>query len=225
MKEPAILAIIDIETTGHDPIQRITLNANTIRADNVLIPWHEITEIGCVFASNPGLEKIYQVHTFVKPEHPERCDPATIPITNFPERFKAGEWDSALSLNKAIWSLLMDCKRVGGDQAVAVPGGQNWFFDWSFLSVAFAWLDIPDAVHSKFLSYKRFDVSSMAIQELWDPREPLDMSDFSLRGGKLQHTLGIAPEPKPHLAINGARQAYDVMRKLNERKLLRLTTP
>ena len=66
--------------------------------------------------------------------------------------------------------------------------------------------------------YKRFDTSSMAMQALWNPKTPFDMSDYSLRSGKLQKALDILPEPEPHEAINGARQAYAVFRRLTELK-------
>ncbi len=221
--EFSVLGVMDIETTGHDTLRRVKAYRRIL-----FEPWHEITELACVFVRTPGLEVIGEFKTLVKPRHPERCDPNTIPITNFPERWKNGEWDGALSLNDAIWCMLRECHRYSGGDAVVtpdvvIPGGQNFFFDWDFLSIALAILDIANDEYTKYLHYKRFDVASMAIQGLWDPRTPLDMSQFSLRSGLLQKALGIEPEPKPHYAINGARRAYWTFRKLSERKLVRFS--
>lgn len=225
--EFSTLGFIDIETTGHDP-QRRARPCSACSGKILLELWHEITELACVFARTPGLEVVGEFKTLVKPKYPERCDPETIPITNFPERWKSGEWDGAPSLDEAIRQMLCECHKHSGGEAVVVPevvipGGQNFFFDWSFLSVGFSMLGITDEEYTRYIHYKRFDVASMAIQELWDPRTPLDMSQFSLRSGLLQEALGIEPEPKPHYAINGARQAHWTFRKLSERKLVRFS--
>lgn len=213
-----ILGFTDLETIGHDPLQRITVDGRTL-----LEPLHEIIDIGCVFTRVPGFEIMEEFQTLVKPEHPEYCDPKTIPITSFPERWKSGEYKNAPSLREAVKLLFDTCRRHSAEKAVVIPGGQNFFFDWSFLSAAFYILGISNDEYTKYIHYKKFDVASMAIQELWDPRTPLDMSRFSLRSGLLQKTLGIEPESKPHYAINGARQAYWTFRKLSERKLIRFT--
>ncbi len=213
---------MDIETTGHDPLRLVS------GEEGLLKTWHEIIEIACIFVAVPGFEIVGGFETLVKPRHPERFDPAIVPINNFEERWRSGEWDAAPSLEKAVETLLARCRRHSTDPVVVpnvvIPGGQNFFFDWSFLSVAFASLGIGNDEYTRSIGYKRFDVASMAIQELWDPRTPFDPSDFSLRSGKLQEALGIEPEPKPHRAVNGARQAFLVFHKLAERKVLRLET-
>lgn len=210
------LGFIDVETTGHDPIAQIRVEGKTL-----IQPWHEIIDLACVFVRTPEFEIAGEFSTLVKPEHPEHHDLKTTPITNFPNRWRGGEWNDAPSLDSAIKGLFQACRMYAGEKAVVVPGGQNFFFDWSFLSTAFALLGIENDEHAKYIHYKRIDVASMAIQELWDPRTPLDMSKFSLRSGLLQETLGIEPEPKPHYAINGALQAYWTFKKLSERKLIR----
>lgn len=211
--ENTVLGFIDIETTGHDPL-RSTVNNGCL----VMIPWHEIIDIGCVFVRTPGLEILGEFQTLVKTWNPERCDPKTVSITNFPERWANGEWDNAPSLKDAIKMFAGECRKHMGATGVIIPGGQNFFFDWSFLSVAFAYLGIKDEEYATYLHYKKFDVSSMAIQGLWNVEKNLDMSQFSLRTGLLQKALGLQDEPKPHYAINGARQAYAAFKGLSELK-------
>lgn len=205
-----ILAFIDLETTGHD-----TLKLNRYGSLNV---WHEIIDIGCVLVRSDTLEVVGEFETLVWPEHPERCIPNI--INHYPERATVGEWDDAVPLKKAIRDLFATCAEYSNGEVV-VPGGQNWFFDWSFLTVAFAQCGISEDEWMQYLSYKRFDTASMAISALREPHTSLDMSVFSLRSGKLQELLGIEPEPIPHRAINGARQALEVFRKLDALKRLK----
>jgi len=206
----SILGFIDLETTGHDPLGFVDSPAG-----KVLTFWHEIIDIGCVFVRSDTLENVGELEALVIPQHPERCIPNI--INHFPERKARGEWKDALSLNEAILGLLSACHQYGEGNPI-VPGGQNWFFDWSFLVVAFALTQVEEKEWSKYLHYKRFDTASMAVILLRQPGEGLDMSLFSLRSGKLQKALGIKPEPVPHRAINGARQALEVFRKLEELK-------
>lgn len=203
-----VLGFIDIETTGHDPLAPAVVEGKTY-----LQPWHEIIDFGCVFAELPGLKPLGEYSTKIIPEHPERCLPNL--INHFRERSALGEWKEAVPLETALQRFFMLCEATG---LMIVPGGQNWFFDWSFLSVAFAFLGIDEKYLNTYLLYKRFDTSSMAMQALWNPETQFDMSNYSLRSGKLQKALGLPPEPEPHEAINGARQAYAVFARLTELK-------
>jgi len=205
-----ILGFIDLETTGHDPLKLVTASRK-----QVLTFWHEIIDIGCVFAKSDTLEAIGEFETLVIPRHPERCIPDI--INHFPERRAQGEWKDAIPLDEGIEKLFSACRLYGGGDVV-VPGGQNWFFDWSFLTVAFALCGMDEKEWGTYLSYKRFDTASMAVEALRQPGTSLDMAAFSLRSGKLQETLGIEPEPIPHRALNGARQALEVFRKLDSLK-------
>lgn len=212
-----ILCFLDLETTGHDPLKLVTLPGE----EKTLKPWHEIIDIGCVFAQSDTLEQVGEFKILVKPEYPKRCIPNI--INHYRERAERGEWQNAVNLDEAIRQLLDTCQTYGNEEIVC-PGGQNWFFDWSFLFVAFTWCGIEEDEWKQYLGYKKFDTASMAMQELKNPGTSLNMSEFSLRSGKLQATLGIKPEPVPHRAINGARQALEVYRKLENLKRKRLST-
>lgn len=196
------LFFIDLETTGHDPIKRI---------DDKLVRWHEIIDIGGIMVDPNTLLISDTFERKVTPEHPERCLPNL--VNNYPARAIKGEWDKALPIETAIDLFF---KFIEQFNTVCIPGGQNWFFDWSFLSVAFAWCKISEEKWRQHLHYTRFDTRSMAIQELLPADEAYNPDEFSLRNGHLLKQLGIKPEPKVHRAINGAMKAYEVYKKLRE---------
>ena len=198
---------VDLETTGHDPLRRV---------GDALVPWHEIIDIGAVLVVQSNLRMMSTFDTKVRPEHPERCIPDI--INNYPQRAEAGEWKYATSLQSALEELLAWI-RAHVPSGVVVPGGQNFTFDWSFLTVGFAWAGIPEDTWKTYLHYARLDTRSMAVQTLWDPGTPYDPGRYSLRTDALPRTIGIAPEPVPHIALNGARKAYEVFRRLQELKL------
>jgi hypothetical protein len=210
--QKTLLGFMDIETTGHDPLASVYISDSL-----VLIPWHEIIEFGCVFAEVPGFDIKGTYAARIIPEYPKRCLPDL--INHYPERAAKGEWDHAISLKTLLQGFFHMCGKLSDEGKILIPGGQNWFFDWSFMQVAIAQNGITDAEWQKFMSYKKFDTGSMALQALWDPTTLLDMSQYSIRSGKLQQALGIEPEPIPHTALNGARQAYEVFKKLSELKL------
>lgn len=202
------LAFTDIETTGHDPVRMV---------DGILVPWHEIIDIGCVLVEPRTHEVLGEFECKVKPQHLERCIPKI--INNYPARAAAGEWNDALDLKDGINGLFNFLESLAGTAYFAVPGGQNFFFDWSFFTVAFALTGhSQDEVSRNYLHYSRFDTRSMAIQELREPGTPFDPNDYSVRSESLARRLGINPEPEVHTAINGARKSFEVWKKLEELK-------
>lgn len=205
--KPYIFAFIDLETTGHDPIKGI---------GGRLIPWHEVIEIGATFADPITLDLRGEFAVKVKPEYPERCLPDL--INDYPRRAIEGEWDNAVPLTAGIHHLLNYCLRLG---AIAIPIGQNFFFDWSFLSVAFAWCGIMEDEWRKSLHYSRLDTRSMVVQELLSADEAYDPARYSFRNETLSKRLGIPTESCPHKALNGSRQALLIYKKLREFKKLR----
>lgn len=199
-----LLCFFDVETTGHDPLKLV---------ENKLVMWHEIIEIGAIFADSETLDIRGEFGVIVKPEHPERCLPGL--VNHYPERVLRGEWDKAISLDKAIKSLLVFCGRLNN---CSILTGHNLSFDWSFMSVALAYCDIMEEEWRKRFHYSRLDTRSMAVQELLLANEPYNPEAFSLRNDVLAEKLGIPKEPYPHEALNGARQSYLVYKKLRELK-------
>lgn len=211
---------LDLETTGHDPLKRVCIKNSGGASKYILVPWHEIIDVGAVMVKQDLTEMGEPFSLKVKPEHPERC--LLNLVNDYPKRAVTGEWENAVSLHEALIRLFSWIQRTAPQQAVAIPGGQNWFFDWSFLVVAFAACGIIENEWRQYLHYTRFDTRSMAIQELWEPGTPYDPSDYSLRNDRLAKRLGIPAEPYPHEALNGAREALMVYRKLVELKKHRL---
>ena len=129
------------------------------------------------------------------------------------ERAARGEWKMARDLKSSLKDLL----RFAIYWSIpAIAGGQNFFFDWNFLTVAFAQCGISEEERSKALHYTCFDTRSMAMQALLKPGEVYSPDEFSVRNGKLLSRLDIEPEPEVHEAINGARKAFEVYKKLRE---------
>ena len=196
------LLFVDIETTGHDPLKLV---------NGQIVPWHEIIDFAALFVNPVTLDMYKAISLKVKPEHPERCLPDL--INHYPERASRGGWEVARPLDEVMHYFLKFCVE---DKVIAI--GQNFFFDWSFISVGFASSGISESDWGKCLHYSKLDIRSMAVQALLKPNEAYNPNNFSLRNGSLSERLGIAPEPIPHTAYNGAMQAYLVYKRLNELK-------
>lgn len=209
-----IFGFLDLETLGNEPFRQSIMVRDRIR---LLEPWHEIIDIGIVFAEKDTLRILGEWEMKIKPKRPERCIPNI--INGYPERAANGEWKDAVPLEKAIKDLFETCQHY---RAETITGGQGFFFDDNFLMVAFTVCNISEEEQREFFHYSHFDTRSMAIQELWVPGTPFDPDDFSIRSGKLLTRLGIETEPIPHTAINGARKAYEVCKALTQLKQKRL---
>ena len=201
-----LLCFLDLETTGHDPLKKY---------DKALIPWHEIIEIGVIIADPLKLNMLGEFEVKVKPDYPERCLPNL--INEFTQRAINGEWDNAESLDDAIRQLFDYCRRFN---SLLILAGQNFSFDWSFLSVAFALCAINESEWSKLFHYSRLDVRSMAVQEFHNPKTQLNPAEYSLRNNIFSDKLGIPMESYPHKALNGARQSFMVYKKIKELRML-----
>lgn len=212
------LLFLDVETTGHDPLRRVITGENSW----CLQPNHEIIEIGAL-AVDPVSRQVLPGGEFevkVKPSGwaEDVMLPESEKINHYKERKAAGEWDNAVPIQEAVASLFSFCRPFGK----LILGNQNFFFDWSFMTVAFGMCGLMEPELNPYFHYGRFDTRSMAIQELWMPGTPFNPSEYSVRKDLLCKTLGIPPEPIPHSAINGVRTAFDVWRKLSELKEARL---
>ncbi len=199
------LLFADLETTGHDPLRRVGEHIE---------PWHEIIDIGALLVEQRTLRVIGEFERKIRARHPERCLPNL--VNNYYARALIGEWDKAVSLEDAITDFLVFAGRMG---VPSFSGGENFFFDWGFLLVAFASCGVSEADWKGSLHYKRFDTGSMAIQEFRRPGQVVAPEEFSLRNGSLVKKLDLEPEPKVHAAINGARKAFEVYKKLMYKKL------
>lgn len=203
----SLLLFGDVETTGHDPLKLV---------NGELVPWHEIIDLVVLLVDPKTLRIEGTFETKIKPEHPERCLPNL--VNNYLERAERGEWDAAPRLKPAMLDFFGFLLNRLEARSPANMGGQNFSFDWSFLSVAFALCGFEADWVSRYLHYSRFDTRSMAIQELREPGTPFGPGDYSIRNAMLAKRLGIEPEPPVHTAMNGALKSFEVFRRLEELK-------
>jgi DNA polymerase III alpha subunit (gram-positive type) len=153
---------------------------------------HEILEIGLVIADQKTLEIIDELNVKVKPIHPEINVPAAMDRNGYTTE----GWQDAIPLIDAI-------RLYSEKSAGAIFFAFNATFDWGFINEAFERTGIPDK-----MDYHRFDVMSMAYLKLH--RGEVDKWRLS----SISKYFGIPEEPMPHKAINGARTALEVYKKL-----------
>lgn len=154
---------------------------------------HEIIEIGLVIADRTTLEVRAELDIKVKPQHLETADPASLAFAGYREE----EWKDASPLPNALKEY---AQLVHG----SIFAAWNAPYDWIFLASAFRKTGIENP-----LDYHTLDVFSLAFEKLGT--KP-DANVFRLP--KLCRYLDIPKEPIPHRAINGARIAYEVYKKL-----------
>lgn len=155
---------------------------------------HEIIEIGLVVIDQSTLKTISELNLKVRPEHIETATPKALEINGYAEE----DWRGACSLYEAMQQY---ASHVGDAMLLA----HNMGFEWSFTRAAFKITGIADP-----MDYHRSDTFTNALESL----RYSGLEKFNLV--KVAEFLGIEPEPMPHRAINGARQAVDVYRKLRE---------
>ena len=76
-----LLAFIDAETTGHNPLKVV---------NDTLVPWHEIVDLATVIVDPKECKILDEFEIKILPHNPERCLPNL--VNNYPERAAAGEW-------------------------------------------------------------------------------------------------------------------------------------
>lgn len=155
---------------------------------------HEILEIGLVVVSQKDFEVLEELNIKTKPLHMENAVPAALDKNGY----RAEDWAEALPLKKTIEQYAEKTKG-------AIFVAYNATFDWGFMNQAFRETGVEDK-----MDYHRLDVLSMAWLKLRE--RGLDRWGLS----KVAAYLGIPEEPLPHRAINGARLALEVYKKLLE---------
>lgn len=153
---------------------------------------HEIIEIGLVVVDQKSLEVVDELNIKVRPENIENAVPAALVKNGYKEE----DWLDAISLREAV-------EKFAEKTEGSIFFAYNATFDWGFMNQAFHKTGVQDN-----MDYHRFDVLSMAFLKLKDK----DIARWSL--ATLSKYLGVAEEPLPHRAINGARTAFEVYKKL-----------
>ncbi len=153
---------------------------------------HEILEIGLIVVEQDSLEVVDTLDMKVKPEHIETASQTALSLNGYDER----NWKDAVSLTDAIAVYASKTK-------YAIFCSHNVTFDWGFATEAFYRTGV---MHD--MDYHRIDLFTVA----WALLRPEGVQDFTLSG--IGSHLGVEPEPVPHRAINGASNAYHVLRRL-----------
>lgn len=153
---------------------------------------HEIVEIGLVLIDQETGEVIDTLDIKVKPEHLETADETALKINGYNEP----DWQNAVTLLEAI-------SLYGEKTQDAIFCSHNVTFDWSFILEAFkkAGLKSP-------LDYHRLDLFTL----IWSKSQGLKIENFNL--SKVAQILGLPEESLPHRAINGARTAHEIFKRI-----------
>jgi DNA polymerase III epsilon subunit-like protein len=152
---------------------------------------HEIIEIGLVVFDQKTFAIIDTLNVKIKPQHIEKAVPAALERNGY----KEADWKEAVTLTGAIKMYNEKTKGV-------IFASFNVSFDWGFMNEAFRITGIDNQ-----MDYHRLDVLSLAWERVLKTE-----NSWSLK--RTCEILGIPPEPDIHTALNGARTAYEVFRKL-----------
>lgn len=152
---------------------------------------HEILEIGLVVVNPKTLEIIDKLNVKIKPEHIENAVPAALERNGYEEK----NWSNAVSLKEAI-------EQYASKTHYAIFYAYNVSFDWGFMSDAFKKTGVKN-----MMDYHRIDLMSMAYLKYKDELKSLSFNSVS-------ELIGIPKEPMPHAALNGAMQAYYLLKNL-----------
>lgn len=152
---------------------------------------HEILEIGLVICKPETFEIVDTLNIKVKPLHLETSIEKAMSRNGYNEK----DWAGAGSLKEAM--------EVYGEKVrEAVFYSYNVTFDWGFIIEAFKQTGVKNE-----MDYHRFDIMSMALQKFGKDMESASLDSVS-------GLVGIPKEAMPHNALNGALQAYEVLKRL-----------
>ena len=174
---------------------------------------HEIVEIGLIVVDQSRLMEsiadprsrkagsgkdplvIDEWNAKVKPRHIKTAAASAIKFCGYNKL----DWVNAMNLKEAMEIYSKKTKN-------AIFLAQNSFFDWAFISEAFKDTGVED--HT---DYHRVDLFSIG----WSKSKELKgIKSYSL--SDMCKYFDIDKEPMPHRAVNGARKAYEILKKLME---------
>lgn len=156
---------------------------------------HEIIEIGLVVVDQKTLKEIDSLNIKVRPEHLDKADPRVVTWEGWP--YNEAEWQDAVSLEDAL-------KLYAAKTENAIFCSHNITLDWSFITAGFKKTGLTHT-----MDYHSIDLFTLAWGKL---RNTTTLDRYNLK--YLAEHFGLKPEPMPHRAINGARTAYHIYKKL-----------
>lgn len=152
----------------------------------------EIIEIGAIITDDVDFYIHDEISIKVKPRRIDLASPKALEVNGY----SAPEWQNTLSLEEAM--------QIFTDKAIGhIFMAYNYHFDAGFIEEAYK----KTGIKNPFNHYK-IDILSMAFTKI--PHDKV--GSWSLK--TVCTYLGIPPEPKIHRALNGARSAYQVYKKI-----------
>lgn len=151
---------------------------------------HEIVDIGAIIFDSKTPDEYEIIDCRVKPIHLETADPAALKVNGY----NAAEWESAPTITEGLQ--LLQQKASG-----AIFISYNVTFDWSFIQQAYK----NSPLRNPF-NYHKFCLMTLAWSRLPHAQ--------SLKLREICALLDIPPEPEIHKALNGAKRAFEVYKKI-----------
>lgn len=158
-----------------------------------LVPGHhEIIEIGLVLVSQRTLDVIDTFETKVMPLYPDRISASAQRVNGF---------------DPTAWVDAPDLLTAMREYATLTPEAMfcahNVTFDWEFMRRAFETTGVKNR-----MDYHRL----CNMTHVWASLRHRGLTSVSQNAAA--KFLGLPPEPPEHRAINGAKLAYEIFRKL-----------
>ena len=154
---------------------------------------HEILEIGVLIVDQNTFEVLDEFETKVRPEHIETADERSLEIAGYSDI----DWEGALPIKEAMRRY---ADKVEGCIFLAHP----MTVDFSFIDLSFNKSGVPNPMH-----YHQLDLFSMA----WAlKKEDERLPKVTLH--ELTKYFDLPSEPTPHRALNGARLALEILKRL-----------
>lgn len=161
-----------------------------VETSGLLPDKYEIIEIGLVVVDQHTLDVVDTLDVKVKLEHPEIFSEEAQKINGYHKFF----WSDAIPLVNAM-------KLYREKTRDAIFCAHNVTFHWAFIYEAFKKTGVGN-----LMDYHKLDLLTMA----WTRFQPLGLTKFNMN--HVANYLGIAEEPMPHRAINGAMTEYKIFK-------------
>jgi DNA polymerase III epsilon subunit-like protein len=185
-----LLAAIDFETTGTIP------------------GWHEICQVAIVPLNDDLRPAASPFYRYIRPEHPERADPAALRIHNI----SATILEAAPSADRVadLLGTWFETFRLHTGRRI-MPLAHNWMFEHGFMT---AWLGAEgrDAIfHYHARDAQGFALAlndAAALRGIKRPFESVSLTNLCKQFGIVN--------PKPHDALSDAQAEADLYRAMLE---------
>ena len=156
---------------------------------------HEILEIGLLVVRQNDFVITDSHNWLIKPHHIENALPAALLLNGYNKR----DWQNAKELSDVM--PIFSQKTKDG-----IFTAFNVSFDWSFIKNAFRITGVPN-----LMDYHRLDILTLAWAMDGDKLKTFNLKTVS-------EFFGVPPEPELHRAINGAKTALEVLKKIKLNK-------